>query len=233
MNAYVQQLEAHMLYALDIISRVEGHRWKGQFLQGLGLNGAKIVDFGCDLGYESVALAWYLEAAEVVGVDIAQSDIEQARTACTNLHDQIGHISSTLSYIPQIPANLRAQAHSLLGQYSHRTIPTFLVADITQRTELPPDYFDLAFCERLLYHIACDDAKSGMRNTLSAVQEMVRVTAPGGIIVAIERTTCSLDDDTPVRLDHHFRRVGLTRLETAEPSFSRKKAEDAPACGRG
>jgi ubiquinone/menaquinone biosynthesis C-methylase UbiE len=51
----------------------------------------------------------------------------------------------------------------------------------TQLHQIPSEYFDLAFCEHVLYFMQ-DDVEVLQR----AVNQMTRVVRPGGWIVAIE-----------------------------------------------
>ena len=119
----------------------------------------------------------------------------------------------TLHYLPKEAEGLRLEADNLVQAYRKRPRPVFTQADFTQQTDLPDSYFDLAYCERVLYHIACEDTKPMMNHTRAAVQEMARVIVPGGLVVAIEPCTCSPDDDTPLRLTRFFSQLGLVELE--------------------
>jgi len=213
MSWYMQYLQSHIQSMSLTISLVEKHRWKTDWLLNLGVDFTSVVNCGCNIGYETLALLWLLDAQEAVGVDKDRDSIDQAQSMVGNFLEDIKAIRRTLPYAREIPQNLCLQVESLLDKYEKRVLPSFMVADITKTTDLLNDHFDLAYCERVLYHIACGDTKSAMKDVLFAVEEMARVTKPGGLIVAIEPNTCSPDDNTPVRLDQVFCQTGLTNVE--------------------
>lgn len=220
MSWYMQHLQSHIESVSLTISSVERHRWKTDWLLNLSLDFTSVVNFGCSIGYETLSLLWLLDAQEAVGVDKEQSSIDQARSMVRSFLEDIEAIRRTLYYATEIPEGLRSQVDTLLDECGKRVPPSFVVADMTNRTDLPTDHFDLAYCERVLYHIACGDAKSVMSDVLFAVEEMARVTKPGGLIVAIEPNTCSPDNHTPVRLHEAFCRAGLVSVEIDEGLFS-------------
>ena len=82
-----------------------------------------------------------------------------------------------------------------------------------KNTNLLSNHFDLAYCRYVLYHIYCDENERANENTRSAIREMARVVKTGGLIVAIEPDTCSLDDNTPVILDAFFKQADLGPVE--------------------
>ena len=110
-------------------------------------------------------------------------------------------------------------------QYESYPLPSYVAADITKETAFPSNYFKLIYCERVLYHIACDESESETDNMLLAMQEIARITKPGGLVVAIEPKTCSPENNTFVNLHHDFSRAGLLKVENLEipMSFANKE----------
>lgn len=216
MNTYVDELRKRLETLQGILCDLEPHRCKIDWLSNLDRDFGAVVNFGCSGGDETLALVWFLDATEAVGVDKNRYAIDLASTKITIIRQQLDSIESYVDPILKESANLRVQVTDLLAECARLSMTAFVVADMTQRTTLPAEHFDLAFCEKVLYHIACDEVKPAMHSSLSAVQEMARVTRPGGLVIAIEPTTCSHDDDTPVQLDPLFLQAGLIRLDTEE-----------------
>lgn len=116
-----------------------------------------IADFGCWGGSEPFALLWTLDAAEVVV-------IEKARANLAKFEEELEKLEVTTP--------------SALVERNIQTV----VADMSSRIPaLTPDYFDLAFCENVLYYMASDPTA-----VQAAVNEMVRVTKIGGWVIAVE-----------------------------------------------
>lgn len=131
------------------------------WLRQLSVPVEKIVIFGCESS-EPFVLFWMLEASELKVVekdDNSLSDIE--------------------SMGPREELEFLCKNHPNI--YKPNSVE-FIIADMsTTIPELPSDYFDLAFCENVLYFME-DDSKA-LKN---AVTQMVRVAKPGGWVIAVE-----------------------------------------------
>jgi SAM-dependent methyltransferase len=197
-----------------VLSSIDQYKIRVNWILDLEFRFDRIANFGCSIGSETLALLWLLSAKEAVGIDKNKSKIQQA-------HELIGEIKS-------IRKTLSHSAHGIseipdvkyFREYIEGPLPSFEVADITEKTSLPDNYFDLVYCERFLYHIACDDNQVAEDNVLSAIQEIERVMKFGGLIVAIEPVTCSPDNERPVQLDQFFCRTSLIKLRTKDRNFS-------------
>jgi SAM-dependent methyltransferase len=66
--------------------------------------------------------------------------------------------------------------------------------------------FDLAYCEKVLYHIWDDH---GDRGVGCAIEEMKRVLRPGGWMVAVEPVSLSPTNDEALDFSHLFEQAGL------------------------
>lgn len=198
---------------------VESHREKIEWLSSYRETFGSVADFGCNIGYETIALMWFLGAQEAVGIDKSESGIRQALDTIRHFSEDLRSIWYYVNHISELSQETRSYARSLVSKYSHCSLPSYLVADITERTELPSDHFDLSYCERVLYQIACDDTQKEADGVQRAISELARVTKPGGLVVAIEPTTCSLEDDTVVELNPFFALAGLVRLESPTDLF--------------
>jgi SAM-dependent methyltransferase len=144
------------------------------WLQQLGRSYRSIANFGCNVGQETLALMWLLDADEAVGVELDAACVEQAQRTIPNRID---------SFRQQL---FWAQQLHTYGEQLKLDNISFRLADMTKGTDLPANHYDLAFCQYVLNHIARDLSEQTSSDTLAAIQEMSRVVKPGGLIVAIE-----------------------------------------------
>lgn len=132
---------------------------KFEWLRSLGhIN--SIANFGCWTGKEPFALLWALDATEIFVV-------EKNEEYLNTLHEQ-----------------LEIFQNSSQGQLLGRKIQVILADMTLEISELPTNYFDLAYCDEVLYQIY--NQKDGEEAVRRAVNEMIKVVRPGGYIVAIE-----------------------------------------------
>lgn len=197
-----------------VLSFINRYKRRVSWILDLGFRFDRIANFGCSTGIETLALLWLLSAKEAVGVDKNKSRIQQAY----EFIEEIKSIRRTLSYGTHRISEIYRTKY--FKEYIEGPLPSFEIADITEKTSLPDNYFDLVYCESVLYHIACDDNQIAEDNVFSAIQEIERVMKFGGLMVAIEHVTCSPDNDRPVQLDQFFCRASLIKLRTKDGNFS-------------
>ena len=163
----------------------------------------RIVNFGC-MSNEPFALLWTLDAEEII---VVEKDL-------SNLEKEDGPIQNLEFLRKYVPASMDS-----------RTVK-FIVADMTSEiTELSSDYFDLAYCENVLYFMG-DDLLLVQR----AIDEMARVVNSDGLVIAVEpkigteRKTISQDffgikkdisipSSNPININHLFVSAGLIKTE--------------------
>ena len=143
--------------ASTTIANVDENKWKIDWLLQLDFDYSRIANLGCHIGNETLALHWRLNAKETIGIDRDNGSIDQARSTMKYLRDDIEAVKRSLLYAQDIPNDIRELMGKFVEQFDNCSLPTFIAADITQKTEFPPNYFDLVYCERVLYHLACDD----------------------------------------------------------------------------
>lgn len=132
------------------------------WLTPLGPSVVSVADFGCWRGNEPFALLRTLEATEIVVVDRDSEGLSRAK-------DRLDELKATR------PGAMRG-----------RTV-RFVQADMTARvTRLPSCHFDLAFCSNTLYQIGLGEIDPGCQRVQDAINEMARVTKPGGWVIAVE-----------------------------------------------
>lgn len=154
----------------------------------------KFADFGCGDGVETLALMCALRASEGAGVDRDAWNIRNARDTVRNIKSMI------------LAEGRRPDMPLFPGGASIRQV-RFCQADIVEGTQLPSDYYDLAFCHSVLYHVWLD--QGGADCTEKAIREMARVVRPGGLVAAREPTRRPDKWETAMDFQPLFDGVGL------------------------
>lgn len=205
------------LYIHVQIKSLSARVQKLQWLVEHNITAEKVVNFGCSTGSETLALMWMLGASEAIGLDINEGNIQQAQNTLASVQKEMRKIWQMLSYYPseiahndrtwwnnEVPDFLKAM---LRGVYN----VTYVVGDITQPTGLPQGYYDVAFCDHVLYHIWYDEKrKNAEGDTQFAIKEMARVVRPGGIVAISE--PLQLPDKPKLDFGKLFEKVGLKIL---------------------
>ena len=140
----------------DSLTKV-GLREHHLFLANLPARVERIANFGCLSGDEPFALLWTFDSSEIVVVEIKQENIKI-------LEEEMDIIS-----------------HRYPQSLQRRTV-NILCRDMTQYiTELPSGYFDLIYCENVLYNL--EERPDELEY---AISQMLRVAKQGGYIIAVE-----------------------------------------------
>ena len=217
---------ASQLQSIHItLQALESYRRKIEWVAAFLPQGSAIADFGCSVGHESLSMALFLHPAEVVGLDIDPAAIRQAQDTTRDFGDQIVEARRLLPYVKQIRADVDPSSAKLLDALQGFPMPRFLEADFTRLTPLPSDHFDLAYCERVLYHLACTDGQPSPEGVRPALVEMLRVVKPSGLIVAIEPPCCSPENQAIIDLIPLLEGVGgrLVNDEDLVPQFENRR----------
>jgi SAM-dependent methyltransferase len=155
----------------------EQYQWLRRTLAELKIQIHRIANFGCGDGEETLTLACMLRACEAAGIDMDGISI--------------GNAQSTLKHIQNIiwakGVPVPNDAPDFLRQPRLEEVVKFYPVDIKNKsTDLPSNYYDLAFCHFVLYHIWLD--QGGEDATRTAIREMARVVRVGGVVAACEPT---------------------------------------------
>lgn len=149
----------------------------------------KIANFGC-ISSEPFALLWTLDATEVKVVEIDES----------NLNQECGPILDHEILTKTLPESLEGRSVE------------FIVADMSSAvTALQSGYFDLAYCERVLYNMTPD-----FDTIQRAIGAMARVVKPGGKVIAADESITSgpaYERGEPIDISSLFERVGLVKIK--------------------
>lgn len=131
------------------------HLW----LENLPSRVERIVNFGCWYGEEPFALMWTLDATEVIVVEIDEGNIGELR-------EQIDIVNI------RYPESLQNRIVNYVCRDMTNSIP-----------ELLDQYFDLAYCEDVLYSLPLQGGSQALER---GILQMIRVVKPNGYIIAVE-----------------------------------------------
>jgi hypothetical protein len=174
----------------------------------------RIANFGCNRGRETLALFWALGAHEALGIDIDSSNIDAARAALLTIKQDTLTVAQRLQGYPDdfvewwnatIPGFLNSKILQL------EPIEVFVVGDISQRTKLLSNHYDIAFCQYVLHHVWLD---KGKEHAGLAIGEMARVVRSGGTVAACE--PIQLPDAQKLDFRPLFEQAGLKLVFTEE-----------------
>lgn len=141
--------------SLTMIGLRDHHSW----LANLPFRVERIANFGCMSGSEPFALLWILDAQEVTVVEIDEKFLGEGRE-----QNEIVAI--------RCPESLQDR------------VVNFVCGDMTKPlAELPDQYFDLAYCEDVLYTLPLQGGSDALERGIS---QMIRVIKPTGLIIAVE-----------------------------------------------
>ena len=171
----------------------------------------RIATFGCMSGCEPFALLWILDAHEIMVVEVEE--------------EYIGELNEQKYILNKLyPESLQGRLIESLCRDMRFPVP-----------DLPDQYFDLAFCEDVLYAL---DIHGGTIDVNKGIEQMMRVVKPTGLIVAVEskyrakfetRTsktlgipiTVPVQKSEPENMHELFVSKGLKRLEVhGQPPYS-------------
>lgn len=200
------------------LQMVEDYRYKVEWLLQLRPSYKAVANFGCNIGYETIALSWLLNAEEAIGIDKDANSIRQAQSKVRTIEEDTRSTSQYFHYGLIQDNNAREAVQNLLQLFSCKVLPSFVENDAANAVDLKDNHFDLVYCERFLYHFTCAKELSTREQIIGVVQEMKRVTKPGGFIIAIEPRICSPDGQRPVDLTGIFDQVGLEKVDVGQIS---------------
>lgn len=208
----MQQRQYLQMQVMSIASQKSAIEWITEFQT----EAEKVANFGCDIGGETLALMWLLDAGEGVGLDIDEKDIRQARDRFENLQQHVRQAERAVQYYTWVSEEDRAWWLSVPEFFRQKLAQEgfhldYLAKDITQPTDLPDDYYDLAFCDFVLHHIWYD---KGREQTQLAVREMARVVRPGGGVAAKE--LIQFEDKPRLDFAKLFESSGLQQIAVEE-----------------
>jgi SAM-dependent methyltransferase len=201
---------------LGTIQIVEDYRYKVEWLLQLCPAYKAVANFGCNIGHETIALSWLLNAEEAIGIDKGANHIRQAQSKVRTIVEDTRSTNQYLHYDLIQDNDAREAVQNLLQLFSGKVAPIFVENDAANAVDLKDNHFDLVYCERFLYHFACATERNTQEQIVSVVQEMKRVTKSGGLITAIEPRICSPADQRPVDLTRIFDQVGLEKVDVSE-----------------
>ena len=157
------------------------------------MDAKQIINFGCNIGTETLSLMYFFGAREGLGIDKNEQSIHQAQSTLRNLREEVVRIHRMVEYYPQLLSDEEKNWWENVPDFFKRDLVhelfklDYQVHDFTTQSNIPSNSFDLAFCDFVLHHIWYEENDiSNPVNTRFAVQEMARVLRPGGTLAAFE-----------------------------------------------
>jgi SAM-dependent methyltransferase len=182
---------------IDLQAKVR-YEWVGQLRPKV----EKIINFGCWESDEPFALLWTLDASEIVVIEKEEIHLIRPKQRL-----------KTLNEVKPLCMDGRSVE--------------FITADMSEKVaELPSDYFDLAFCENVLYNLH----EPYLKLLQQVVHEISRIVVRGGWIVAVEPKIGAKFEKTeiagitfhnqvsePINISSLFEEIGMVKfnLETS------------------
>jgi len=166
-----------------------------------------IANFGCWGSDEPFALLWTLDATEIAVIEKKKENLNKPKERWKFLRQQVPDSSA--------------------GR-----LVKFIVADMT--TEIPglqADYFDLAYCQDVLYQMEKEEGRQSVQN---AIARMAKCVKPGGLVIAKEcRLGVEFEDvgsggffevglaprNAPINISPLFEVEGLSKIELNDQDY--------------
>ena len=208
------------------MSSLKSHEQNLQWLKELKVKGEKIVNFGCNIGGETLALMWVLDGIEAVGIDKNESAINQANNTLTETKREVNRIQCLLEYYPNgVDVDEKSWWDNIVPEFLKSDLKVeYLLQDITRPIKLPTGYFDISCCRFVLNHIWYDEyRKKAKEDTQFAIQEMARVVRLGGIIAISEPIYIS--GKPKLNFPKLFKEVGLELIYGSEEEVDGPQGE--------
>jgi SAM-dependent methyltransferase len=212
----VDSLTIHNL--VSTVQNVDDYKYNIDWLLQLRPSFDSIINFGCNIGYETIALAWILNSKEVIGLDKNADCIRQATDKVKTIREDIENVRRYLQYELGWDEEFRVAVQNLLQSFAGKVAPQFVEDDAILATKIPENHFDLVYCERFLYHFACEDKHELQKHTKNVIESMTRAARLGGFIVCIEPKVCSFEDNRIVNLVSAFEQNNLEKVDVSHIS---------------
>ncbi len=146
----------------------------------------RIADFGC-CSAEPLILLWLFDAAEVVVVELIKEHLDP-------LEEDIEIIK-------------KRYPEALQG----RSVKPITPHDVSMKVDaLRSDYFDVAYCGRVLYNMSPDFQK-----IQASIGEMTRIVRPGGFVIAADEPVDAKganESNHPIDISPMFESAGLRQV---------------------
>ena len=212
-------LASHLQSLDTTILKVEQLRSRIDWLLPLKDRFTSILNPGCNDGYETIALLWFLNAKAAIGVDVDAQAIQWARVTVEHMREDLNQLRRAIESSIDIPTDLRRRMVLALGTYAQVPLPAYQVADITLQIDLPSSSYDIAYCHKVLYNLASGASGASWRGTIfEGIRQVSNLLVAGGLFVAIEPLTRSPEDPTPLDLAGLFLQAGLEEVQGGYPT---------------
>ncbi len=181
-------------------------------------SGKKILNVGCDSGYETIALMWFLKADEVIGLD---KDLSSVQSYALQLKHALDESIEAFRY-SRVPKQDGEWWENEVPEFLRNAFfPEFAVTNISlvgETTLLAMDPFDLIYCSNVICHIHTNQGYDAVKSAIESIYEIAQL---GGWFVASEP-----DDEELDHLLSVFKKAGF------ETSIEKKWGKNIYQCKR-
>lgn len=161
-----------------------------------------------------MALSRLLKSSYIVGIDKDKEIVQQARQNIEELRNWLGKLPLKKAYAKDAEeVELLKQSETALKF----ALPEFLSTDVTTKTTLPSDKFDLIFSDHTLYQIYCGQDGGGKLKI--ALEEITRLLKQAGVLAISEQNKCEVNN--PIQWENLLSTRGLVKINayTTDPIF--------------
>jgi SAM-dependent methyltransferase len=195
-------------YLQKQIEAISAWRLEFQWLVDFGLSVEKAVNFGCDPAGKALGLMWAVEAEKLLGLDPSDGIMHQEESTLSRIQRDLRTYWDYLYKSDDVTEEDIAWWNEEVPDFFKQEMTKqdffidYITRDYTKFVNVPPSFFDLAFCDFVLHKIRWDKTrKDPAQDTRFVIGQMARLVRPGGIVAAFEW----VQTGTFERLD--FRRI--------------------------
>jgi SAM-dependent methyltransferase len=199
------------------IEAISAWRLEFQWLVDFGLTAEKTINFGCVPSGKSLGLMWAVAAEKLLGIDPAERVVHEEENTLSRIQRELRSYWDYLYNSDEVTEEDVAWWNEEVPDFFKQEMTKmdffidYATRDYTKFVNIPPNFFDLAFCDFVLHKIRWDKTrKDPPQDTRFVIGQMARLVRPGGIVGAFEW----IQTGTFERID--FRRI----FETCEANLT-------------
>ena len=175
------------------IEAISAWRLEFQWLVDFGLTAEKTINFGCEPTGKSLGLMWAVAAKKLLGIDPSDRAIHQEENTLSRIQRDLRSYWDYLYSSDEVTDADVAWWNEEVPDFFKQEITKldffidYATRDYTKFVNIPPNFFDLAFCDFVLHKIRWDKTrKDPPQDTRFVIGQMARLVRPGGLVAAFE-----------------------------------------------
>ncbi len=180
-------------YLQKQIEAISAWRIEFQWLVDFGLTAEKTINFGCDPTGKSLGLMWAVQAEKLLGIDPSDRVIHQEESTLSRIQRDLREYWNYLYQSDEVNDEDIAWWNEEVPDFFKQEMTKqdffidYATRDYTKFVNIPPNFFDLAFCDFVLHKVRWDKTrKDPAQETRFVIGQMARLIRPGGLIAAFE-----------------------------------------------